>query len=782
MKISLIKTRKTEGAQRRLGFTLLGVFAAVSASELSASETETFLIPHSPKVAWFYVDENNDFWIRLIDASWIRVPQTELLRTENTLLISTKFLKQNAPDLVPKSFVDGEVALGSYYQDLGEDEGLNIVANVSGISSITLINTNTLEVLKDNGAQIIIQGRHFNFSDGYLTVNLNFLEKYATDLIPSGKNFPDNVYLGHYDETSPYKLTGKQSVEYNFTDSSTHYKGGGFEIVLDNGKVILVPEYAVVSATSGVIQINKNWVIENSQHPEVFWNPDTESYQNAGLGASGGSEDTSAFSIWGILGGLGLLGGAAGSLTASSGSSEVIQSVINVYDGPLENALVFIDANENGELDEGELRGRTDEQGDVTFNVDTSDKSIVALTDELTIDRISNEVLAGLKLTAPKGSSVVSPITTLIDQTDLTDAQIKSTFSLPDSFDFLQDNPFDGSFSTVDQTKIISTNSQIVATSLSFASVLKGAGVSEYDAFEASFAAFASVTEEKVLESSDFKVDFTNASLLTEVSNYIISSNNHSTAVTNTFSAIQTSSVTAVQNINDLFSVENLTSANSMSNVLSIMDSVPNQLATAAGEELSTPGSGSEKITFFVKQNLIAEVPHLRTTQSVIAYDISTYDENNPLSDTNKVTFIGTEDLNFTFSEEPQLQYAYTNDQGAFEFSGNSDAITVEFMDKEIPLFELDSQGRSPLDVMIDRNTAPDGSFWDTMVVHANSEDGAYVGSFMWVLGGEALSITSQQEFDSQMAAVAGYTEQNIPDDVAYGPGQDDWLIALDII
>lgn len=102
----------------------------------------------------------------------------------------------------------------------------------------------------------------------------------------------------------------------------------------------------------------------------------------------------------------------------------------------MENALVFIDANENGELDEGELRGRTDEQGDVTFNVDTSNKSIVALTDELTIDRISNEVLAGLKLTAPKGSSVVSPITTLIDQTDLTDAQIKSTFSLPDSFDF----------------------------------------------------------------------------------------------------------------------------------------------------------------------------------------------------------------------------------------------------------------------------------------------------------------------------------------------------------
>ena len=145
------------------------------------------------------MDENNDFWIRLIDASWIRVPQTELLRTDNTILISTKFLKQNAPDLVPKSFVDGEVALGSYYHDLGEDEGLSIVANVSGISSITLITRNTLEVLKDNGAQIIIQGRHFNFSDGYLTVNLNFLEKYATDLIPSGKNFPDNVYLGHYD-------------------------------------------------------------------------------------------------------------------------------------------------------------------------------------------------------------------------------------------------------------------------------------------------------------------------------------------------------------------------------------------------------------------------------------------------------------------------------------------------------------------------------------------------------------------------------------------------------
>jgi hypothetical protein len=773
MKINLIKTRKTEGAQRRLGFTLLGVFAAVSASELSASETKTFLIPHSPKVAWFYVDENNDFWIRLIDASWIRVPQTELFRTENTLLISTKFLKQNAPDLVPKSFVDGEVALGSYYQDLGEDEGLNIVANVSGISSITLINTNTLEVLKDNGAQIIIQGRHFNFSDGYLTVNLNFLEKYATDLIPSGKNFPDNVYLGHYDETSPYKLTGKQSVEYNFTDRSTHYKGGGFEIVLDNGKVILVPEYAVVSATSGVIQINKNWVIENSQHPEVFWNPDTESYQTAGLGASGGSEDTSAFSIWGILGGLGLLGGAAGSLTASNNSSSQ-SAVVSTFNSSFENATVFIDTNGDGEFNIGELSSKTNADGIATFNIDTSTQTVFLFTDQTTTDVISGEVISGQTLTAPQGASVISPLTALLAYTSLTEGKVKTAFTLPETYSLLEDNPLDDAWANTDRNSVVSANYQLIATSKSYASALTGAGIETSEAFMQSFSGLYNVIESQL--DNNFSISFLDTIFLTTVYERIISENNYSTEIENALLALQPKVVNATKNLNQQFSLASLNSSENIENELSIINLVPEQISLAATSEINTPGSGSALISYDLEENLAAQVPSERAIFSVIAFD---------LSDPENIEFIGNEDLKISSTEAISLFYSYGENVesgmegfSAVTFSGDTSPIDVEFRDQNISLFD------GSFDVLMNRSILPDGSFSDYLTAHVydESEVQEYLGSFMWLLGGESIPITNQQEFDANMAASATYVVDFIPNDVAYGPGQDDWLIALDII
>ena len=780
MKINLFKTRKTEGTQRLSGFTLLGVFAAVSTSELSASETKTFLIPHSPKVAWFYVDENNDFWIRLIDASWILVPQTELLRTENTLLISTKFLKQNAPDLVPKSFVDGEVAIGSYYQDLGEDEGLNIVANVSGISSITLINTNTLEVLKDNGAQIIIHGRYFNFSDGYLTVNLNFLEKYATDLIPSGKNFPDNVYLGHYDETSPYKLTGKQSVEYNFTDSSTHYKGGGFEIVLDDGRVILVPEYAVISATSGAIQINKNWVIENSQHPEIFWNPDTESYQTAELGASGGSEDTGSFPIWGILGGLGLLGGAAGSLTASNTSSSQ-SAVVSTFNSSFENATVFIDTNGDAEFNIGELSSKTDADGIATFNIDTSTQKVFLFTDQTTTDVISGEVISGQTLTAPQGASAISPLTTLLAYTSLTEENVKNAFTLPETYSLLEDNPLDDAWANTDRNSVVSANYQLIATSKSYASALTGAGIETSEAFMQSFSGLYNVIESQI--DNNFSISFLDTVFLTTIYERIISENNYSTEIENALLALQPKVVNATKNLNQQFSLASLNSSENIENELSIINLVPEQISSAATAEINTPGSGNALISYDLEENLAAEVPSEREIFSVLAYDISTYDVDTPYSNTNKITFIGNEELKISSTETISLSYSYGENVepgmegfSAVTFSGDTSPIDIEFLEQNIPLFD------NSFDVVMSRLISPDGSFSDYLAGHARDLNDEYVGSFVWVLGGENVSITNQQELDTYIATAVDYTEEFIPNDVAYGPGQDDWLFALDII
>ena len=159
---------------------------------------------------------------------------------------------------------------------------------------------------------------------------------------------------------------------------------------------------------------------------------------------------------------------------------------------------------------------------------------------------------------------------------------------------------------------------------------------------------------------------------------------------------------------------------------------------------------------------------------TVIAYDISNYDENLPASDTNKVKFLGNEELQLTLTGEANISYEYSGD-GSVTFNGDLDAANVQFMGHVIPIFDPNVF----MDVMIQRTTAPDGTYWDTMVVHADNADGDYVASFMWVLGGSALSVTSQAEFDTLVASVSNYTTENIPSNAVYGPGKDNWLTVL---
>lgn len=69
--------------------------------------------------------------------------------------------------------------------------------------------------------------------------------------------------------------------------------------------------------------------------------------------------------------------------------------------------------------------------------------------------------------------------------------------------------------------------------------------------------------------------------------------------------------------------------------------------------------------------------------------------------------------------------------------------------------------------------------FSDYLMAHVydESEVMEYVGSFTWLLGGETISTTNQQEFDAEMAASATYGVDFIPNDVGYRQGQDDWLV-----
>ena len=113
-------------------------------------------------------------------------------------------------------------------------------------------------------------------------------------------------------------------------------------------------------------------------------------------------------------------------LSACGGTYNVAGSPVtgNIVKGPLSNALVFLDLDGDNVLDANEQSIRTDANGKFTITTSETNYKIVALTDDSTVDTSSGAVLAGVTLSAPKGASVVTPTTTLMEEGGLTAEQV----------------------------------------------------------------------------------------------------------------------------------------------------------------------------------------------------------------------------------------------------------------------------------------------------------------------------------------------------------------------
>ena len=119
-------------------------------------------------------------------------------------------------------------------------------------------------------------------------------------------------------------------------------------------------------------------------------------------------------------------------------------NVVNgaVVKGPLSNALVFLDLNDNNTLDPGEDSIRTEADGSFIINTVYDNYKIVAITDASTVDTSSGAVLSGVTLSAPKDAGVVTPTTTLMEEGGLSADDVAAVLGLPEGVDPLTFNPY----------------------------------------------------------------------------------------------------------------------------------------------------------------------------------------------------------------------------------------------------------------------------------------------------------------------------------------------------
>ena len=301
-----------------------------------------------------------------------------------------------------------------------------------------------------------------------------------------------------------------------------------------------------------------------------------------------------------------VLAACGGGGTSNGGGSFSVGG--RVVKGPLEGAWVKLDYDDDTIPDSTPVE--TDEFGAYTITALNNNYTVVAVTDEGTIDKSSNTTLSGITLKAPQGAAVVTPATTLMEEGNLTSEQVAEVLGLPDGVDPLSFNPFD--IDETDATQVANAlavekaSQQVMSVVTAFASAAEGAGASEADAFTAALNSVVKVVQDKAAnltkeDASDAEksLDFTNADDL------VLIQAQAKAAVGNisgleaeevaAFENLAADTATAVINVNDR--IAGVTDLDDGADVFSSVQVLAGQVAEAVADEVETPDSGSIAFT-----------------------------------------------------------------------------------------------------------------------------------------------------------------------------------------
>ena len=151
----------------------------------------------------------------------------------------------------------------------------------------------------------------------------------------------------------------------------------------------------------------------------------------------------------------------------------------NVIKGPLHHALVFLDINGDSKpIDEPFAYTKSDGSYDLleafrnqkgTFSTEEMENAnLTVFTYDNTVDTISDKPLPDVILKAPFGSNVISPLTTIMSEANLSSAEVANLFNITQQ-DFYNFNPFSSSsdLSLAIEVEIIGLQIASILTALS---------------------------------------------------------------------------------------------------------------------------------------------------------------------------------------------------------------------------------------------------------------------------------------------------------------------------
>ena len=291
-------------------------------------------------------------------------------------------------------------------------------------------------------------------------------------------------------------------------------------------------------------------------------------------------------------------------LTLAACGSSTSTKTGKAQKGPLENARAFLDYNDNGTWDKASEPGAlTNSSGAYTITetlLPTAPQtaagySLVVTTDGSTVDTSTGAVADGLTLSAPTTSSMITPVTTLLEEGSLTQAEVVAALGLPATFDPLTFDAFSTTLSAADKTTALAAekvSQKVMAAVTTFAAVAEGSGASEALAFEAAMSSVVSVLATASAGSTTMTVS--NADV-TAISNAMADQYDAGgklkalvdagTADKATFTAQSATTVAAVQNVATAITAvtsEDLSASKDLFSVVQVMTAQAKTAATTA--------------------------------------------------------------------------------------------------------------------------------------------------------------------------------------------------------
>ncbi|MDC6453927.1 hypothetical protein PQY68_01540 [Planktomarina temperata] len=255
-----------------------------------------------------------------------------------------------------------------------------------------------------------------------------------------------------------------------------------------------------------------------------------------------------------------------------------------VVKGPVSGAIVFVDYNGDGQLTAGEPSQRTSESGGFSFLDLDNDGPVIALTDDSSVDTSSGLVIDGMRLTAPEGALVISPLTTIMKEGNLSNTQVVAALNLPD-VELKSFNPFTSENAAATNLAVEVAAQQVSAVVRSISTAIQQSGVSGADAADIAGVAVADTVASVGI------ADFTSHGFITTAIEKSISELSPSQA--SSVSAIASEIATATANVNEVISASTDLTSPETKDAFGLIVELTKQI----GEAITNDGDAS-RITF----------------------------------------------------------------------------------------------------------------------------------------------------------------------------------------